>query len=201
MGRPREFDVSEAVERAMTVFWDKGYEGASLPDLLCGMGIARGSLYKAFGDKKQLFMASLNCYRVQVVDPATQAITHGAQEAARDRLESFFAHVGTAVKAGDRRGCLLCNLAAGPACADPDISAAVTSMLGRITHAFDVVLAEIPAAPPLSDAERGQRAKGLTASYVGLQVLAKAGAGEALLIETARASMAAFCPQSAHAPA
>jgi TetR/AcrR family transcriptional repressor of nem operon len=48
MARPREFDIDEALERAMNVFWSKGYEGASLQDLLDAMNIARGSLYKAF---------------------------------------------------------------------------------------------------------------------------------------------------------
>ena len=47
MARPREFEIDDALQDAMAVFWRKGYDGASLPDLLDGMGIARGSLYKA----------------------------------------------------------------------------------------------------------------------------------------------------------
>ncbi|NIQ96073.1 MAG: helix-turn-helix transcriptional regulator, partial [Desulfuromonadales bacterium] len=62
MARPREFDVDEALDRAMGVFWLKGYEGTSLQDLLKAMKIARGSLYKAFEDKHSIYLAALDRY-------------------------------------------------------------------------------------------------------------------------------------------
>ena len=61
-GRPREFDVDEALDRALQVFWRKGYEGASLPDLTEAMGINRPSLYAAFGNKEELFRKALDRY-------------------------------------------------------------------------------------------------------------------------------------------
>ena len=67
MARPRSFDIEDALEKAMHVFWEHGYEGASLPDLLDGMGLTRGSLYKAFTDKKTLFMQVLERYERQAV--------------------------------------------------------------------------------------------------------------------------------------
>lgn len=61
-GRPRAFDIEEALDRALRVFRQKGYEGASLDDLTKAMGISRPSLYAAFGDKETLFRKSLDRY-------------------------------------------------------------------------------------------------------------------------------------------
>ena len=61
-GRPREFDVDKALDRALKVFWRKGYEGASLPDLTKAMGINRPSLYAAFGNKEALFRKAIERY-------------------------------------------------------------------------------------------------------------------------------------------
>lgn len=61
-GRPREFDTDEALDKAMMVFWQQGFEGASLTDLTDAMGISRPSLYAAFGNKEELFRRALERY-------------------------------------------------------------------------------------------------------------------------------------------
>ncbi len=62
VGRPRAFDVDIALEKALEVFWRKGYEGTSLPDLTEAMGINKPSLYAAFGNKEQLFLKAIELY-------------------------------------------------------------------------------------------------------------------------------------------
>lgn len=64
MARPREFDQNKALEAAMYVFWEKGFEAASLSDLTARMGIQRPSLYSAFGDKKDYL--KLPCENIRV---------------------------------------------------------------------------------------------------------------------------------------
>ena len=61
-GRPRSFDPDKALDRALQVFWCKGYEGASLSDLTRAMRINRPSMYAAFGDKERLFLKALDRY-------------------------------------------------------------------------------------------------------------------------------------------
>ncbi|MXO81582.1 TetR family transcriptional regulator, partial [Paenibacillus sp. OT2-17] len=62
MVRPREFDEDQALNAAMQIFWEKGFEATSLSDLTSKMGIQRPSINAAFGDKKQLFEAALRKY-------------------------------------------------------------------------------------------------------------------------------------------
>jgi AcrR family transcriptional regulator len=62
LGRPRAFSEEAALEAAMRVFWEKGYEGASLTDLTEAMGINRPSLYATFGDKEALFLRAIEQY-------------------------------------------------------------------------------------------------------------------------------------------
>ncbi len=61
-GRPREFDADEALDRALLVFWERGYEGASLANLTDAMGISTASMYATFGNKEQLFRKALERY-------------------------------------------------------------------------------------------------------------------------------------------
>jgi len=61
-GRPLSFDRTVALEKAMHVFWERGYEAASIADLTAAMGITPPSLYTAFGDKERLFLETVECY-------------------------------------------------------------------------------------------------------------------------------------------
>src|SRR3954469_6066803 len=61
-GRPLSFDRDAALETAMHVFWQRGYEAASIADLTGAMGITPPSLYTAFGDKEQLFLEAFERY-------------------------------------------------------------------------------------------------------------------------------------------
>jgi len=62
VGRPRAFDVDKALEKALEVFWRKGFDGTSLSDLTEAMGINKPSLYTAFGNKEQLFLKAIELY-------------------------------------------------------------------------------------------------------------------------------------------
>ena len=105
MGRPRAFDMDQALDQALHVFWEKGYAGTSITELTEAMGINPPSLYAAFGNKEKLFKKALDRYedlRDQILEEAFAAPT--AREAVTRLLE------GTAERLSDKcnpRGCLM----------------------------------------------------------------------------------------------
>jgi AcrR family transcriptional regulator len=104
-GRPREFDADEALDRALKVFWRKGYEGATLPELTAAMGINRPSLYAAFGSKEELFRKALDRYAQGPAGYVREALAEPTARAVAERLLA-----GTIDMVTDRhnpRGCLV----------------------------------------------------------------------------------------------
>src|SRR5882724_4858647 len=85
-GRPRGFDVDEALDRALEVFWRQGYEGTALSDLTAAMGINRPSLYATFGNKQALFRKVLDRY---ADGPAAYAARALELPGARDVIEAL----------------------------------------------------------------------------------------------------------------
>jgi len=85
-GRPREFDMDEALTAALRVFWSKGYEGASLTDLTEAMGITRPSLYAAFGNKEALFRKALDLYESEKLDYMSSALEAPTARGVAERL-------------------------------------------------------------------------------------------------------------------
>jgi AcrR family transcriptional regulator len=86
MGRPRSFDADEALQRALQVFWYKGYEGTSLSDLTRAMGINRPSLYAAFGNKETLFRKALDRYSEGPAAYVREALGERTARAVVERL-------------------------------------------------------------------------------------------------------------------
>jgi AcrR family transcriptional regulator len=104
VGRPRGFDIDEALERAMLVFWERGYEGATLTDLTEAMGITRTSMYAAFGNKEELFRKALQRY---IQGPASYLVAALQQPTARQVAEAFLTgSVATTTRSDGPAGCL-----------------------------------------------------------------------------------------------
>lgn len=114
-GRPREFCVDHALTEALRVFWQKGYEGASLTDLTEAMGITRPSLYAAFGNKESLFRKALDLYEREKLAYIGQALE---QPTARKVAEFMMRGAVENATGGDggTHGCL--RVTAAAACGD-----------------------------------------------------------------------------------
>ena len=104
-GRKRQFDVDEALDRALEVFWTRGYEGATLPELTKVMGINRPSLYAAFGNKEQLFRKALDRYRTGPMSFLTEALLKPSARAVVEAIFSGFVRMQR--DRAKARGCLI----------------------------------------------------------------------------------------------
>jgi TetR/AcrR family transcriptional repressor of nem operon len=91
MSRPQEFETSEVLRNAMYVFWSKGYEAASLTDILEATGLSKSSLYATFGDKRALFLATFDAYRKERLWHLHRILNDS--QPARLSVESFFRQV------------------------------------------------------------------------------------------------------------
>lgn len=102
-GRPRSFDREAALDAAMQVFWEKGYEGASISELTAAMGINPPSLYAAFGDKEELFLATIEHYAQSRKDQMCPQ-----HPTAREAIEAYLRFkVDLLTDPGHPSGCML----------------------------------------------------------------------------------------------
>jgi AcrR family transcriptional regulator len=171
MARPRSFDPDEALDLARDVFWRKGFQGTSLDDITAATGIAKPSLYAAFGDKNALFLKVLDRYHERIVASAGRVINEGpsAREAIERWLTGF---VPFCSGAKGTRGCLSVNTTADGASDQKEVRKKIQRFNRRLEELLGSRLR----------ADRAQFSEGfdpegtahaIMAIYLGLMVLAK----------------------------
>jgi TetR/AcrR family transcriptional repressor of nem operon len=129
MGRPRNFNQTEVTQAAMRVFWQKGYDGTSIPDLLEATGLSRSSLYESFGDKASLFEVVTYFYLEQY--GARQAMVLREAMTAKEGLTKFFKlQINASLSSDNPPGCLLTNTATSLKSHEPRIA----KLLNASTH-------------------------------------------------------------------
>jgi TetR/AcrR family transcriptional repressor of nem operon len=174
------------LDRAMRVFWSRGYEATSIRHLVERMGIQRGSLYGAFGDKRGLFFAAIEHY--DRVMTGRLLATLDAPGSGLEAIRRFFRlKVELAQERGRPRGCLVTNSAAELASRDRGTASRVGATLGKIETAFyrAVVRAQkVGEIDPARDARA--LARFLTSSAQGLSVMAKTSPDRATLDDIVR---------------
>jgi TetR/AcrR family transcriptional regulator, transcriptional repressor for nem operon len=172
LARTREFDEGEALDAALRTFRRKGYEATTLPDLLEATGLARQSLYNAFGDKRELFLKSLRRYAEAQLAAMAEALQGGP---IREAIAGVFESV---MQGTDREcGCFLVNAGVELMPRDPEVGRIVASALleqekmlaGALRRA--VRNGELRVTPK----QIGATARFLVATLQGLVVLTKSG--------------------------
>lgn len=174
MARTPAFDRATVLDRAMAVFWSKGYEAASVQDLVAATGLLRGSLYAAFGDKRGLFEAALAHYAATVSARTFAALN--APEADLDVIEAVFRQLAVVDAAHPAPGCLVTNTAIEQAPHEPLLRDAIAQALGRLEDRLRGVLEREAASGRLRpDVTPEDAAALLVALAQGLRVLTRLG--------------------------
>ncbi len=140
-GRNKNFDESEVLEKAIEVFWKKGYEPSSTEELLASMGIGKGSFYNSFpGGKKELFEKALHKFSDSGLGKFRRHIS--ASKNPLDELRNFFLSVATAEIEAHEKGCFLGNSIAELSITDSTLKEKAVFLLKRLEELFLEVLKE-----------------------------------------------------------
>jgi TetR/AcrR family transcriptional repressor of nem operon len=191
-GRPREFDIDEAVLDAIEVFRAHGYHGASVQDLTEGTGLARGSLYKAFRDKRSLFLAALDHYIAGSLQRLGDSLATPGPARAAIR-EALMGYARRAAEAHGRQGCLITAAAMEMMPGDAEVSAIISRMFRRMQDLFAATVIRGQAAGEIPrDRDERAIARLLLCIVQGLRVLGKTGPSETEMAELVDAALRAL---------
>jgi AcrR family transcriptional regulator len=132
-GRPRCFDVEQALDRSMDLFWQKGFQNTSLDEIAEAVGVKKPSLYAAFGDKEMLFRKVVQRYSGKFSEPI-QALDR--YDDIRDAVSAFIdLGIAAGCGSGNPRGCLLASAFADSALLPPSLAAEITDLVGQADRA------------------------------------------------------------------
>lgn len=134
MARTKVFDERTVLDKAMNLFWQKGYNATSAQDLVDGLGISRSSLYDTYGDKHSLFVKALQQYRKERIDDTIKDA--GTTEDVEAYIKSLFEFVKIeALKEDKAKGCFIVNSAVELAPIDVEIATIVNSIMSDFEDA------------------------------------------------------------------
>lgn len=173
MPRTKAFDPDAVLDRAIALFWERGFEAVSIQDLVDHLGVSRSSLYQTFGDKQTLWLAALDRYRRQG-EGETQMLLE-SEEAPLGAVRRFFQSIAEQSAAdGADRGCLLANAAVERGPSDAETAERARAAFEGLQKTFERVLRRAQDAGELA-AARDVRALGryLANAVYGLRATAR----------------------------
>jgi TetR/AcrR family transcriptional repressor of nem operon len=186
----KNFDVDQTLDKAMCLFWARGFEATSMEDLVQGMGINRGSLYNTFGDKRKLFIAALNRYDVTCRKAQLAALER--EYSPKAAIEALFqGWIERVTSDRDNNGCFLANTALELAAHDEAIGAIVAESQRDVEKYFRRLIKKGQQAGEISTSvSPNKAAPSLLASLMGLLVLSRSRPDRKLLESVADGALA-----------
>jgi AcrR family transcriptional regulator len=191
-GRPRTFDRDQALERAIMVFWEHGYDATSIAQLTEALGIGAPSLYAAFGNKRELFAEVLDRYLRTYGAFTERALTE--EPNARGAIERLLREAASAYTGPDHpRGCLLISATTNCSPQSADIAARLVDIRSRGARALE---AKIAADTRTGELPAGTNPHALATFYAvvihGMSALARDGASRTDLEQVAASALRAW---------
>jgi TetR/AcrR family transcriptional regulator, transcriptional repressor for nem operon len=189
MSRPKTFNPDDALDKAMQVFWHKGYEATSMEDLLKTMDLNRGSLYDTFGDKRQLFLKVMDRYCRTFVGPKLSLLDQPGPA-----LPTLHRFIKGMIEGGladpQRRGCFISNTVMELSPHEKEIADTLRQALKMAEDAFFNVLVRAKEQGELKK-EKDPRAlaRFLTTMMQGIVVMIKAGTSAEAVSQTAETGL------------
>ncbi len=186
----KNFDVDQTLDKAMRLFWRRGYEATSVQDLVDGMGINRGSIYNTYGDKRKLFIAALNRYDSECRKTRLEGLER--QHTPKNAINSLFqSWIERVMSDSDNSGCFLTNTALVLAAHDDVVGNIVANSQYEIERFFRrMVLAGQQEGEISITLSPEKTAHSLLAALIGLLVLARSRPDRELLKSVAEGAMA-----------
>jgi TetR/AcrR family transcriptional repressor of nem operon len=134
-GRTKIFSDLEVIDKAIDVFWNKGYEAASTDELLSAMGIGKGSFYNSFpGGKRELFEKSLDQFNQIALAKLRQQLQNSADPL--EEVRAFFRSISTDRKQNHMKGCFLGNTIAELALVETELKGKAVKLLKQLEAVF-----------------------------------------------------------------
>ena len=191
-GRPLSFDRDAALETAMHVFWERGYEAASISDLTTAMGITPPSLYTAFGDKEQLFLEAIERYALGYGSISARALRE--EPTARGAIERWLTEAANELtEPCHPKGCMVVMAATNcSAAAERVQNALCTRRAEAIAGVGRRIQGGIDSGELPGDTDATDLANFYAAVYQGMSLQAKDGATHEALMATVRTAMRAW---------
>ena len=190
MARPRSFKNDDVLDAAIECFWRRGLEGTSVRDLAAEMGINGPSLYNAFGDKRSLFVQSLERYAARSMRERIERLE--CQQTPKAAVQMFFQEViARSLSDPDHRGCLIVNSVLEVAPHDRELRKVVIGYLGEIENFFARCLERAKDAREIpKSVEPRDTARLFLGLLLGLRVAARANPDRVLLEGMMRPALA-----------
>ena len=189
MPRLKEFNPDDALDKAMQVFWHKGYEATSMEDLLTAMDLNRGSLYDTFGDKRKLFLKVMDRYCTTFVGPKLSLLDQPGPALATLR-RFILGMIEGGLADPQRRGCFISNTVMELSPHEQEIAGTLRLALRMVEDTFFKVLARAKEQGELKD-DKDPRAlaRFLTTMMQGTVVMIKAGMSADVVKQTAETGL------------